>query len=248
MVDVLIYCLSQHHTGTWTSLSWLLSHRDVEGFIQRAHAHEALAGREDIVHQVESGKYPEKFHPLMVYHEHIERDPRSDLTRIDAGQMVRLATTATLIPIRDPLASLVTYQEWGDRDGRSSEIGVRFSPRVFVDIWCCLAGSFETIKRFGHVRFVAWDLLDRAEMSEYLLGVETDLGLKDRRPAKRWKRERIVDNTKGDYRLKDAYRAGAANVLRKGISENGYNYLVSKGLELRPFLEELGYRDLSWWS
>ena len=243
----MIYCLSQHHTGTWTSLSWLNSHRDVEGFIQEAHAHETLAGGE-VVHEVESGLYTEKFHPRMVYHEHIIRDPRSDQARISAGQMIMLATTATLIPMRDPLASLVTYQEWADRDGRSSSIGVRFSPRVFVDVWCCLAGSFETIKRFGHVRFVCWDLLDREAMSEYLLGVETDLGLKDRRPAKRWRRKRIVDNTNGDYRLKDAYLAGAANVLRKGIAENGYNYLVSKGLQLRPFLEELGYRNLGWWS
>lgn len=248
MVVVLIYCLSQHHTATWTSLSWLNAHRDVEGFLLEPHAFEVLSGAEDIIHPMESGTYPEKFHPKMVYHEHIARDPRSDLLQIDASQMVMLATTATLIPIRDPLASLVTYQQWGDRDGRSSDVGARFSPRVFVDTWCCLAGSFETIKRFGHVRFVCWDLLDREAMSEYLLGVETDLGLKDRRPAKRWRRQQIVDNTSGDYPLKDAYLAGAANVLRKGIAENGYNYLVSKGLQLRPFLEELGYQDLRWWS
>ena len=244
----MIYCLSIHHTGTWTSLSWLNAHKDVKGFVQEAHAHQALEGDEAVVHRVESGEYPEKFHPMMLYHEHIARDPRSDLARIAAHQMIMLATTPTLIPIRDPLAALVTYQKWAERDGRINGGPEVFSPTVFVDTWVALAGSFETIKKFGHVRFVCWDNLRPGWAQEYLLGVEKDLGLKDRRPAKRWNRAPIHDNVAGHYRLKDAYEAKAANVLRKGISENGYNYLISKGLQLRPFLEELGYRNLQWWG
>lgn len=243
----MIYCLSIHHTGTWTSLSWLNAHRDLKGFVQKAHAHETLAGQE-VVHKVESGEYREHFDPLMLYHEHIDRDPRSDLDRIAAHQMIMLATTPTLIPIRDPLASLVTYQKWAERDGRINGGPEVFSPKVLVDTWVALAGSFETIKKFGHVRFVCWDRLTPEWATEHLLGVEKDLGLTDRRPALGWVAAPIHDNDAGPYRLKDAYKAGAANALRKGISENGYNYLVSKGLQLRPFLEELGYQNLQWWG
>ncbi len=243
----MIYCLSQHHTGTWTSLAWLHSHKDIKGFLQEAHAHDALEGHE-IKHKVESGIYTEKFDPAMVYHEHIARDPNSTKIRICASQMVMMATTATLIPIRDPLASLITYQKWADRDGRSAEIGARFSPKIFIDVWCALAESWITLQRFGHVRFVCWDLLMPGWASEHLAGVARDLGLKDPLPAKRWATHQIHDNTAGDYRLKAAYQSHNANVMRKGIAENGYNYLASKGLQLRPFLESLGYRKLQWWS
>ncbi len=243
----MICCFSQHHTGTWTALSWLNAHSDVEGFMQQAHAHDTLAG-EVVDHKVESGIYTEEFHPNMVYHEHLARDPNSEQTRIAASQMVMMATHATLIPIRDPLASLVTYQQWAERDGRIFEGPERFSPRVFVDVWCCLAASWETLQRFGHVRFVCWDLLMPGEAEAHLLGVARDLGLKDEGPARAWCAAPIHDNNAGEYALKSAYQARQANALRKGIAENGYNYLVSKGLQLRPFLEHLGYRDLQWWS
>lgn len=243
----MILCLSIHHTGTWTSLSWLQSHRDVKGFLQEAHAHDALAG-DEVVHHVESGDYPERFHPMMVYHEHLNRDRNSKRLRIAAGQMILLATHPTLIPIRDPLASLVTYQHWADRDGRSAEIGARFSPRIFVDTWCALAASWPTISRFAHVRFVTWDRMLPGEMAVYLEGVRKNLGLKDGGPAKAWADHEIRDNDGGHYPLKDAYLAGQSNVLRKGIAENGYNYLVAQALHLRPFLEALGYQDLQWWS
>ena len=243
----MIYCLSQHHTGTWTSIAWLLSHKDVKGFLQEAHAHDALEG-EEIIHEVESGQYTERFDPAMVYHQHIHRDPNSEKIRICAAQMVMMATTATLIPIRDPLASLVTYQKWADRDGRSAQIGERFSPKIFIDIWCCMAESWFTLQRFAHVRFVCWDLLMPGWAPAHLAGVAKDLGLTDPEPSQLWNDRPIHDNTAGDYPLKAAYQQRDANALRKGISENGYNYLVSKGLQLRPFLESLGYRNLQWWS
>ena len=247
----MICCFSQHHTGTWTALAWLNAHSDVEGFMQEAHAHDTLDGVV-VDHIVESGTYTEEFHPNMVYHEHLARDPNSQKTRIAASQMVMMATHATLVPIRDPLASLITYQQWADRDGRSAEVGALFSPQVFVDVWCCLAASWETLQRFAHVRFVCWDLMKPGVLDgrsvRYLLGVARDLGLKDEGPARAWSQRPIHDNTCGEYRLKTAYQNRNHKFLRAHIAENGYNYLVSKRLQLRPFLEGLGYQDLQWWS
>lgn len=250
----MILCFSQHHTGTWTSLSWLNSHQDIKGFLLEPHVNEVLGGAEDIVHPMESGTYPEKFHPMLVYHEHLKAeyaDATGDRFRLCPAQMVMMATHATLIPIRDPLAALVTYQRFAEQNGGidlGGGLNPGFSPRAHVNTWCALAASFDTMMRFAHIRFVCWDRLPREEMAVYLEGVARDLGLKDRRPAKAWAQHEIRDNASGEYPLKAAYLAQSSNRLRKGIAENGYNYLVSKGLQLRPFLEALGYRNLQWWS
>lgn len=244
----MIFCLSQQHTGTWSSLSWLNGHQEVQGFIQDRYVYQALNG-EKIVHKVESGTYAERFHPDMVYHAHIEteRSEEENEIRINRMQMMLLATHATLIPMRDPLASLVTYQKWGERDGLGDG-DEEFSPRSHVDGFCAIAGSFKTIRRFAHCRFLCWDLLpdDRGKRLIHLLDVAKDLGLRDSVPSLDWSDGRI-DNTAGEYPLKTAYKQMNLGDLSDGISEGGFEYLEGKEAVLRPFLEELGYRDLLWW-
>lgn len=250
----MIFCLSVHHTGTWTAISWLTQHDGVEGFVQEKHVAEVMAD-EEIIHQIESFSLRAKFDPLMVYHEHVRlaelRPTRSgylpDLwwdRGLAPAQMILIGTHPTLIPMRDPLASLVTYQKKAEREGK-----LDFSLRRQVDDWCALAVSHRILKRFGHCRFVCWDLLNgsKDENVEHLLGIARDLGLEDVMPSADFG-DGTVLNTAGEYPLKMAYMRGDKVSLMEGIDQGGFDLLRSRERVLRPFLEQFGYRDLLWWS
>ncbi len=250
----MIYCLSVHHTGTWTAIRWLTSHKGVEGFLQEDHVSEVMEGDGEVVHQIEDFLLKGEFHPKMVYHEHVRIEAKKatisgylpDLwwsRGLAPAQVVLIGTHPTLIPMRDPLASLVTYQRWAERDGRLD--AKNFSPRNHINDWCALAVSHRILKRFGHCRFVCWDLLD-GEIDP-LFEVAENLGLEDRTPSIEFADGKVL-NTAGEYPLKTAYAESNVDELRKGIDHEGFDLLRSRERLLRPFLEELGYRDLVWWS
>ncbi len=256
----MIYCLSHHHTGTWTALAWLTLHDKVKGLLLEDYVYEVLGG-EIIKHQVESGIYVARFDPNMVYHEHLRVERPTVWTssgyqsqpwwgsRIKGSQLVLLGTHPTLIPMRDPLASLVTYQRWAERDGRA-ENDPTFDPVGHVDGLVALALCKDQISQFGHVRFVCWDLvgkMHKVDQFEHLTGIARDLGLDDVQPSLECSKRMIVNNTAGSYPLKMAYETGDTEALRAGIAAGAYDHLVSREEVLRPWLESLGYRDLLWW-
>ncbi len=254
----MIYCLSVHHTGTWSAIEWLTAHEDIKGFLQQAHVNKILMGGK-MIHKIDDFRLEAKFHPLMVYHEHVVLEgvkftPAGFLPdqwwerMISASQTVMISTTPTLIPIRDPLASLITYQKWGERDGRID--GGDFSQREQINHWCGLAVSHRNLKLFGHCRFLCWDLLNGTpeETEEYLLDISRNLGLKDPSPSKDVSHFKRVVNSVGDYPLKQAYLNGDVDAVRRGLSESAFDVLMERESLLRPFLEELGYTDLMWWT
>ena len=63
----MIYCLSVHHTGTWTAIGWLTAHEGVVGFLQEAHVNKILMGGK-MTHKIDEFHLEAEFHPLMVYH------------------------------------------------------------------------------------------------------------------------------------------------------------------------------------
>lgn len=258
----MIYCLSHHHTGTWTALAWLTMHDSVKGLLLEDYVYEVLGGQV-VKHQVESGIYEARFDPNMVYHEHLRVEIPTVWTstgyrsapwfgaRIKGAQLVLLGTHPTLIPMRDPLASLVTYQRWAERDGRADK-DATFDPVGHVDGLVALALCEDQVRQFGHVRFACWDLISKMEWEEvynHLSGIAVSLGLIDQEQvAADVATNMIVNNTAGSYPLKTAYETGDTAALRSGIASGGYDHLVSREEVLRPFLERLGYQDLVWWS
>ena len=252
----MIYCLSQHHTGTWSTLAWILKHQGVDGFLTSAHLFDILEPSEPDqesgvypVHPMESGELVEKFDPKLVFQEHMKLDP-TKVNRIDRSQVLMCLMNPTVIPVRDPLASLISYQVRAETDGRTPANG--FAPRSHVDVWVALAQTWKTIlKDFGHVRFMPWDLLgkgDRFEVAEKLFGISTDLGLYDGKPSLTCARNMIHNNDLGSYPLKEQYQEGSLETIREGVSEGAVNLLISKQKLIRPFLEFLGYADLMWWT
>lgn len=55
-----------------------------------------------------------------------------------------------------------------------------------------------------------------------------------------------VENSRGDYPLKQAYYDKNLDYIKNEIGEE-FNALVGLGNTLRPVLEKIGYKDLLWW-
>jgi len=233
-----------------------MDHQEIDGFLTSEHIFDIL--EPDLPHQddgvypvhpMESGDLVEKFGPNLVFQEHLRLDPTTR-NRIDRTQVLIATVTPTVIPVRDPLASLISYQVRADEAGRISETG--FAPRSHVEVWVSLAQTWEKIlKNFGHIQFMPWDLLglgDRFECAEKLVGISTDLGLRDALPSMRCAREIIHNNDLGPYPLKEAYQEEDLDTIREGVSGGAVNLLISKRGLIIPFLKSLGYSDLMWWS
>lgn len=225
----MIFCLSQIHTGTVSTLAWLDLHEESDGVLLSTEVYES--GDE----------------LKTVYHEHIRRD-HQDVSRMSRSQIVLAWNHPTIIPLRDPLAALISYQRRAeDTNQIDTEL---FRPATdIVDRWIMLAESEARIPR---VNYLAWDLPaphSRPPPAEGydirapgLWDTAQGLGLRDPRPCRSGLPKL---NTSGDYPLKDAYQAGDFD----GLSELcGLPHLIDSEDKLRPFLERRGYRDLLWWK
>lgn len=222
----MIFCLSEIHVGTVSVLSWLGAHEDCDGVLLSTEVYQS--GRE----------------PATVYHEHVRPDDR-DPSRIARSQVVLAWASPTIIPLRDPLAALVSYNHRAAHTGQiSTEL---FRPvEDVVDRWRLLAETEERFEGFEHIRYLAWDLASHAgypaTFKARLWETAQAVGLTDPAPS----REGLGrENSSGDYRLRDAYQNGDLEALAE---VEGLAYLRDAEEDLRPFLERRGYRDLLWWS
>ncbi len=228
----MIFVLSELHTGTVSVLSWLGAHEDCDGVLLSTDVY--TSGRE----------------PATVYHEHVRPDDR--LPRKMARTQIVLAWAhPTIIPLRDPLAAVLSYHH---RAIQSGQIGTDlFRPlEDVVDRWCLLAETEERFDDFPNIRYLAWDLPDlesrRPERegarmrSIGLWAMAQAVGLTDPAPSKAGLPR---ENASLGYPLRDMYEAGEFEELRT-IAAVGY--LKDCEPILRPFLERRGYRDLLWWT
>ncbi len=243
----MIFCLSQLHTGTQTTIGWLMHHKDLDGLILSTGVYYGLISgateySEDgpIYHEWESGVYEERFAAGMVYHEHVRPDYQ-ERARMSRTQLMMAIQNPTVIPIRDPLASLISYHHRGTTSGSISRNEPEgFSPYSHVIFrWMIMAEFYEVLKRWG-TQFICWDL----RHGNYLEPVEKNLGLVDRLGM--WSG---IDNRSGElYPLKVAYLNGDIDKLKSGMPAQGFDALASKEQILRPMLEDLGYQNLLWWD
>ena len=224
----MILCLSQIHTGTVSTLAWLDLHEESDGVLLSTEVYESLD------------------EPKTIYHEHIRRD-HQDVSRMARSQIVLAWNHPTIIPLRDPLAALISYQHRAEETGQI-DTGLFQPTQVIVDRWIMLAESEERLRK---VNYLAWDLPaphDRPPPKGESIGptglwdTAQALGLRDPRPSRSGLPKL---NTSGDYPLKDAYQAGDFEALFIGVL--GIAYLIEAESRLRPFLERRGYRDLLWW-
>lgn len=203
--------------------------------------YDVVNGERTIPQMQESGTYHQKFDPSMVYHEHIRPDHwfQDEMSRT---QIVMAATNPTVIPIRDPLLSLISYQNRAEIHAKVGTDGFLPVDHV-IDRWVILAEKFELLRQYAHIQFLCWDLLGE-NGSDRLWEVTKSLGLKDQGPCLLG--QAMVNNSMGDYPLKKAYQKRHTQTMRSCL--DGFHRLVNKEKILRPFLECLGYTNLMWWS
>ena len=235
----MIFCLSQIHSGTWSALAWLVRHQDVPGLLLSTGVYQILSGEKTDPIVMGSELYTEKLEPGIVYHEHIRPDYRFS-SSMDRSQLMLAAMHPTLIPMRDPLASLISYHSRAERSGQLD--GQMYRPVDHVCMrWVLLAT--ETALDRAQIVFLPWDL-DDGPTSAQLWWASQALGLKDREPSQDgWPHQ----NLSGESALKEAYRAKDANFIH-GVIGQPFVFLRNREPQLRPFLEGLGYRNLIWWS
>ena len=234
-----IFCLSQLHVGTWTTISWLCEHPDVKGLVLSTGVYDVLAGKDGESHAMKSGIRRESFHRKMVYHEHVRTDHRFSAS-MSRTQLMMAALFRTVIPLRDPLAALVSYQHRAEIDGR---IGTEdFDPVGHVVFRWVVMATEESLKRCGPI-FLPWDTLGKRSpesAARLLKGLAMMLGLFDGPTGGIW------DNDSGDYLLRRAYDDGDLATLEDKVV--GLKQLRNREPQLRPFLEGVGYKNLIWWS
>lgn len=136
----------------------------------------------------------------------------------------------TVIPIRDPLRSLLT------RQNRHPKLDHRY-----------LIDGFKALARCHDVFFFPVDLFEKYEDRRSLLVrlfefLELEVPKYVNEVAKSW----VPANTSGHYEMKDWYNAKDAKKIEKIIPEE-YEWLRKNISILKPFLESLGYRNLMWW-
>ncbi len=235
----MIFCLSQIHTGTQTTLAWLCEHQDVDGMLLSTGVHKICGGLVDsaeISHDWESGNYQECFSQKMVYHEHLRIDYLNPF-RMCRTQLVMANLFPTIIPIRDPLAAMISYQH---RSEMRSVPGQWHPDLDLFNRWGAMAEVYPRLKDAG-VQFVPWDLWDAGNLG--VANVESYLGILEARPIP------IPRNNRSKpYPLRTDYVMGNVDGLREGLITHLWRDLSEREAILRPMLEDIGYRDLLWWS
>lgn len=238
-----IFCLSQIHSGTWSALAWLVRHQEVPGLLLSTGVYQIMAGQE--IDPIVMGPeiYTEKLEPGIIYHEHIRPDYRFP-SSMDRSQLMLAAMHPTLIPIRDPLASLISYHHRAEQSGQLH--GPMYLPIDHICMrWVILAT--QELERC-QIHFLPCDIHGGPTSAE-LWWASQWLGLKDREPSRG---KFPHQNLSGDYALKEAYRAEDASFIEGVIDDAGqgkpYAFLKNREPQLRPFLEAIGYRNLIWWS
>ena len=226
----MIFCLSQIHTGTVSVLAWLSSHNDCDGVL------------------LSTEVYGSKQEPATVYHEHVRPDALFE-DKMSRSQIVMAWAHPTVIPLRDPLAALASYQHRAEVNGQVDS--VMYCPQLdVVDRWVCLAETEDRFEGSKNIHWLPWDQAhvsaekNPASFKASLWAIAQALGLRDQAPSKAglpWK------NGSGEYDLKAAYSSGDGDYLASHLGA-GYEYLVDSESLLRPFLERRGYANLLWWS
>ena len=234
----IVYVFTIRHTGTWFVIKFLTDHPEVSGFLQvhKLGNMDSLRGAE--VHHgpggPEMGVVVGKFVPgeVNVIHDHLFKNER-------LGHQIALAVSCpTVIPLRDPLACLIT-----------ASTGATVPSEDLVWDWKLLVDIMKTLSGSSPIMFLPLDLLtDEASRCAHLEKVLSHVGVKCYGHARKWGSDWPTNiNTTGDSVLKQKYRLGDSDYVKQQIPKC-WSLLRSHESDLRPFLEERGYKNLMWWS
>ncbi len=219
----LIFLPTIQSTGTWFCIELIRKHSMLDYFtVMSELAMHRLANGSSLVHahfgMTEFGwgdEYDNKFLPI----EDIKKWIRN--------------SDKVVVPLRDPLLSLVTGAHR------------LFNMKAIVDGFVAIAGPLFDAKIF----FVPIDLYtprDHSIKLALLIRLFNYLGLKYEGYIKEFADNWPIINTMNSYPVKEAYFSRDLATVSKSMPK-AYDYLCSHKAVLRPFLETVGYSELMWW-
>ncbi len=230
MIDAkkIIYIASVQHTGVWFVINFLKQHSKIEKFIEYTNL---INEKED----AEDGKFTLlQSHIAIDTHGIHKNDKIKHLKPVIINSLIK--TYKTIIPVRDPLMSLIT------RHNRHPELNHEY-----------IVMGFTYIAGLENVSFFPVDIkynqenedTDRFNLLNALLAY---LGLPTENYVKKYAEDWEPVNTTEDYNyLKDSYKDKNWYAIMKKIPLEFKALSNSKPI-IKPFLDKLGYGELAWYD
>lgn len=149
---------------------------------------------------------------------------------------VLIANTAPLISMRDPLAAIISklkrYPEFEEETN-------------MIDVFVSMAKILPKLDAPFKISCI--DLIKPENRLESLLGILEWFSLEDEpKKLKNWA-EKWPKYPCWDYELKTKYFEGDIDFLKRFIPK-AWEQITKEEEVLRPWLEDLGYSNLLWWS
>ncbi len=233
----MIFVWSVQHTGTWSTIDWLERRGQFTVVDERA-VRQAL-NSVGLGIDLGSRLMVQGISPESIYQSHVA-ESRSQALRL---QLMLAYALPCVVPLRDPLASLITGYN------RLSHAGGGLTPQQHINQWLAMAEGCRLLaKQNREPTFIAWDVLDCENGRRALLSSAANrLGCPDDALDAEFAAQWPVSNSSGSYPAKVAYEEEDAEWLRRRLP--GIWLLLKEAQpDLRPFLEDQGYRDLMWWG
>lgn len=219
-----IFLPTIQHTGTWFTINLLLYHSKVNSFSELRN----LKFGEDITIIHTHFGDGETRHPL----DECKHQPFYVVKEL-------IKDYPCVIPLRDPLAALVTRQV------RHSDLQHSYIIEGFVAL-------AEFYKENPKIYFLPVDVIGKKSFEEKLLALRQVLKFLElpeesyiKFIAAGWP---LVNSTAGmENELHEHYKTSNIEKIKEIIPEE-WAYLKGKESILKPFLKTLGYKNLLWWE
>lgn len=243
-----IYVPSVHHTGTWFTVAFLLSHPDIKGFVQLKNIENLIVSDEGQEHSIVTGHPEEKISEDINTNENGINILQSHILFKDSGhpemelsQQALILSLPCIIPLRDPLLSLVTRHQ---RQPHQSHLRL-------ISEWAVLVRFLNNISPVKKPFFLPLDLMGKEKpqkRSDRLSGAFSVAGVIPNGHTEHWSRQWSSGyNSRGDYDLKKRYFEKDVGYLRRTFPDEFTELKRHENL-LRPFFDKQGYPSLLWYT
>jgi len=245
MIDKkVIFLPTVQNTGTWFMIETLLKHPDVKEFLEVRFFTDKKIGfpfprnlKQSFSKNADTCVLQTHVHNLSG-HNHAA----------DYFFGALLCALPTIIPIRDPLGSMITMRERGMKREKRV-VYDRMSNRVVI--WKNFIADIQRYRNFtGSVCLMPLDLLRKQPVEQRqqamrkmcsVVGLSRDAQFI--KQASAWP----MIHTLGTYDLKARYEAGRQRAMIQALGPV-WDELCGIEKQTRPFFESLGYKNLMWWK
>ena len=243
-----VYIPSVHHTGTWFTVAFLKSHPAIKGFVQLKNIENLIVSGVGQQHEVVTGHPEEKVcedintneDGINILQSHIFYSDESRPCLHKAQQALILALPC-VIPLRDPLLSLVTRHQ---RQPHQNHLSLVYE-------WVALIEYLNNIEAVKNPVFLPLDVMgnqkpqkrnDRLSEAFAVAGVAPNGYVEQW--ASQWPKGY---NSRGEYELKKRYMEKDVGYIRRTLPDE-FTELKRWEHLLRPFFDKQGYPSLMWYT